>query len=78
MHHQMYPAAPTQYATMSYLSVTELFMNIGLIYSKTKEQKRVSTKKYKFVKAIFTFVAALAKAPNEKIAGIARVSLYQE
>ena len=78
MHHQMYAAAPMQYATMSYLSVTELFMNIGLIYSKTKEQKSVSTKKYKFVKAIFAFVAALAMAPNEKIAGITRVSLHQE
>jgi len=53
-------------------------MNIGLIYSKTNEQKRVRTKKYKFVKAIFTFVAALAMAPKEKTAGIARVSLYQE
>ena len=78
MHHQMYAAAPTKYATMSYLSVTELFMNIGLIYSKTKEQKRVNIKKYKFVKAIFTFVTALAIALNEKIIGIARVSLYQE
>ena len=67
-----------KYANISYLSVTELFMNIGLIYSKTNEQKRVRTKKYKFVKAIFTFVAALAMAPKEKTAGIARVSLYQE
>ena len=74
----MYAAAPTQYASMSYLSVTELFMNIGLMYSNTKEQKSVSTKKYKFVNVMFAFVAALATAPNEKIAGIARVSLYQE
>ena len=74
----MYAAAPIQYATMSYLSVTELLMNIGLIYSKTKEQKSVSTKKYKFVNVTFAFVAALAIALNEKITGIARVSLYQE
>ena len=74
----MYAAAPMKYASMSYLSVTELFINIGLINSKTKEQKSVSAKKYKFVKAIFTFIAALAIAPNEKIVGIARASLYQE
>jgi len=53
-------------------------MNIGLMYSKVKEQKRVRLKKYNFENAKFALIADLVTALNEKIAGITRKSLPQE